>query len=106
MATKGKDQEAEKERLRRECGAWLQKQRETVGLSQAEFAKLVKFELKTFVSQVETGKRRIPQEHYHDWARALRMDTREFVATLLSYYEPITYGIIFKDRRPHGIIGG
>lgn len=102
MATEGKDQESEKDRLRKECGAWLKKHREAAGLSQREMAKLVRFDFYTFISQVENGKRRIPPEHYRDWAHALHMDVREFVATLLSYYEPVTYEIIFKDRRQSG----
>ncbi|KTQ94985.1 hypothetical protein NS226_13725 [Aureimonas ureilytica] len=102
MATAKKNHEPEKDRLRKECGAWLKKHREAAGLSQREMAKLVKFDLFTFISQVENGRRRIPPEHYHDWAQALSMDTREFVATLLFYYEPMTYEIIFKDRRQSG----
>ncbi|WP_427025558.1 hypothetical protein ACP4J4_06520 [Aureimonas ureilytica] len=64
------------------------------------------FEWKTFVSRVETGKRRIPRAHDDDRARAQRMETREFVATLLFHDEPGASTIILGDRRAHGTIGG
>lgn len=105
MESEAQDQESEKDRLRRECGAWLKQCREAVPLTQNELAALAQFQFKTFVSQVENGKRRIPPEHYRDWARALRLDTREFVAELLFYYEPTTYEIIFGNRRPQGMVG-
>ena len=98
MTAKVSEEDFEKDRLRKECGIWLKNRREAAGLSQRDLAKLAKFKLFTFVSQVECGRCRIPPEHYHDWAQALKIDVRELVATMLYYYEPTTYKIIFKNR--------
>ena len=46
--------------LRRDGGRWLKDQRERVGLSQRQLAELVGAEYYTFISQLETGRGRIP----------------------------------------------
>ena len=51
----------------------------------------------TFISQLETGRGRIPPDRYLIWAHALGIDKREFVRTLMSYYDPVTYGILFDQ---------
>ena len=56
--------------LRREAGAWLRELREKKGLSQRELATLVGAEYYTFISQLETGRGRLPPDRYRDWARA------------------------------------
>ncbi|WP_019998692.1 helix-turn-helix domain-containing protein [Aureimonas ureilytica] len=95
-------QDPERQRLREEGGAWLQKMRLEAGLSQRELAKALDVKYLSFISQIEAGRGRVPYERYLDWANALRMDPREFVATLMSYYDPITYEIIFQDPRQSG----
>lgn len=95
-------QDTDKQRLREEGGAWLKKMRLAAGLSQRELALAVDVKYLTFISQIEAGRGRVPYERYLEWATALRMDPREFVATIMSYYDPITYEIIFKDRRQSG----
>jgi transcriptional regulator with XRE-family HTH domain len=82
--------------LRREGGRWLKQRRERLGLSQRELADRVGAEYYTFISQLETGRGRIPPDRYNDWARALEMRGREFVREILRYYDPITYGILFS----------
>jgi transcriptional regulator with XRE-family HTH domain len=67
------------------------------GLSQRELSDLLGLEYYTFVSQLETGRGRIPPDRYEDWARALKVDTREFVRTLLRYYDPVTHRLLFKS---------
>jgi DNA-binding XRE family transcriptional regulator len=84
--------------LRREAGRWLREMRELKGLSQRQLAELVGTDYYTFVSQLETGRGRIPPDKYRVWAKALGLDPREFVLTLLPYYDPITFEILFKDR--------
>jgi transcriptional regulator with XRE-family HTH domain len=81
--------------LRREAGRWLRERREAVGLSQRQLAEMVGSEYYTFISQLETGRGRIPPDKFRLWAQALRIDPREFVLALLPYYDPITYEILF-----------
>jgi transcriptional regulator with XRE-family HTH domain len=90
--------------LRREAGRWLKEKRESLGLSQRQLAELVGTEYYTFISQLETGRGRIPPDKYWVWADALKLSARDFVLALLPYYDPITFEILFGGepsvRRP------
>jgi transcriptional regulator with XRE-family HTH domain len=81
--------------LRREGGQYLRKLREARGLSQRGLAELVGAEYYTFISQLESGRGRIPPHRYEAWAKALGVDHRDFVRSLLRYYDPVTYDILF-----------
>jgi len=83
------------QKLRKQAGVWLRELREKRGLSQRELAARVGGEYYTFMSQLETGRGRIPPDRYLIWAHALGIDKREFVRTLMSFYDPVTYGILF-----------
>jgi len=83
--------------LRRGAGTWLKQQREARGLSQRDLAQKVGVDYYTFISQVESGRGRIPPERYRAWAGALRIPPREFVTTLMRYYDPVTYRILFTN---------
>ncbi len=83
--------------LRRHGGRWLKEKREHAGLSQRELAERVGAEYYTFISQLETGRGRIPPDRYQVWAQALRMDARDFVRELMRFYDPVTYGILFPS---------
>jgi transcriptional regulator with XRE-family HTH domain len=83
--------------LRREAGSWLKRLREAQGLSQRDLADKVGLEYYTFVSQVESGKGRIPPDRYRAWASALGVPAREFVIRLMRNYDPVTYRILFGD---------
>jgi transcriptional regulator with XRE-family HTH domain len=83
--------------LRREAGRWLKEQRERAGLSQRQLAEAVGTEYYTFISQLETGRGRIPPDRYRAWAAALGLEARAFVVALLPYYDPITYEILFEE---------
>ncbi|WP_269715372.1 helix-turn-helix domain-containing protein [Caulobacter sp. NIBR2454] len=85
--------------LRKEGGRWLKAQREAAGLSQRQLAALVGADYYTFISQLETGRGRIPPDRYRDWAVALNVDSRDFVQELLRFYDPITYGILFEAEQ-------
>jgi transcriptional regulator with XRE-family HTH domain len=85
----------EVQKLRREGGRWLKEQRERAGLSQRRLAELVGAEYYTFISQLETGRGRIPPDRYLDWARALQIEPREFVKQIMRFYDPVTYAILF-----------
>ena len=81
--------------LRREAGRFLRELRESRGLSQRGLADLVGADYYTFISQLESGRGRIPPDRYVDWAKALDVDTKEFVKKLMKWYDPVTYNILF-----------
>jgi transcriptional regulator with XRE-family HTH domain len=81
--------------LRREGGRWLKDLRERAGLSQRDLATRVGAEYYTFISQLETGRGRIPPDRYAKWAEALGVDVRTFVRDLMRFYDPLTHDILF-----------
>jgi len=83
--------------LRQQAGRWLKQAREAAGLTQAELAERVGLRYYTFVSQVESGLGRLPIETQGAWAEALGLDPREFAQTLLRYYEPELFRLLFSD---------
>jgi transcriptional regulator with XRE-family HTH domain len=87
----------EVQELRRLGGLWLKELREKRGLSQRTLAELVGAEYYTFISQLETGRGRVPPLRYEEWASALGVPTAEFVRTVMKYYDPVTYGILFEE---------
>jgi len=85
----------EVQELRREAGRWLKQQREAAGLSQRDLAARVGAEYYTFISQLETGRGRIPPDRYEAWALALGIDPKAFVTEILRFYDPNTHRILF-----------
>ena len=81
--------------LRREAGFWLKELRERRGMSQRQLASKLGAEYYTFISQLETGRGRIPPDRYREWADALGVEPAEFVKTLMQYYDPVTHEILF-----------
>lgn len=86
--------------LRREGGRWLKEMREGAGLSQRQLAAMVGADYYTFISQLETGRGRLPPDRYRDWARALGVPEKVFVREILRFYDPITFGILFGEAEP------
>ena len=83
--------------LRNEAGLWLRDLREKRGLTQRDLAAKVGAKYYTFVSNLESGRGRIPPDRYLDWADALEIEPQEFVHRLMSYYDPVTFGILFGE---------
>ncbi|MDO9427134.1 MAG: helix-turn-helix transcriptional regulator [Methylobacterium sp.] len=83
--------------LRREGGRYVRELREAAGLTQRQLAALIKVEFYTFVSQIETGRGRIPPHSYQLWADALGVDVKDFVLDLMRFYDPVTYNILNTD---------
>ena len=81
--------------LRQQAGRWLKAAREATGLTQAELAEKVGLRYYTFVSQVESGLGRLPIETQGAWALALGLEPGDFAKTLLRYYEPELYRLLF-----------
>ena len=86
--------------LRKKAGTWLRERRIAVGLSQRELAHRVSMEYYTFISQIEAGRGRVPAERFKEWADALEMDPREFAITLMRYYDPHSFDMIFGAGDP------
>ena len=84
--------------LRRQAGRWLKQKREERGFSQRQLADRLSLDYYTFISQLETGRGRIPPERYADWAQALGMESRDFVFVLMRYYDPITFELLFPEE--------
>ena len=83
--------------LRAEAGGWLKAARESAGLTQAGLAEQVGLRYYTFVSQVESGLGRLPIETQGAWATALGLNPGEFARTLLRFYEPELFRLLFGD---------
>jgi transcriptional regulator with XRE-family HTH domain len=81
--------------LRKEAGLWLKALREKRGLSQRQMAEKVGGNYYTFISQLESGRGRIPPDRYLVWADVLDIRPDIFVKHLLRYYDPVTYSILF-----------
>ena len=88
----------EVQELRRAGGAWLRTLREKQGLSQRDLAERVGAEYYTFISQLETGRGRIPPDRYANWAAALGLEPRLFVKSLMRYYDPVTHRLLFGQE--------
>lgn len=87
----------EVQELRREGGRFLKELREKRGLSQRQLAALVGADYYTFISQLETGRGRVPPDRYRIWAEALGVDVRDFVKGLMRFYDPQTFEILFGE---------
>ncbi len=87
----------EVQELRREGGRFLRELREARGLSQRQLAGLIGADYYTFISQLEAGRGRIPPDRYRVWAEALRVDARDFVQTLMRFYDPMTHDVLFGE---------
>ena len=84
--------------LRKEAGLWLKELRERRGLSQRQMAEKVGVNYYTFISQLESGRGRIPPDRYLVWAEVLGVEPEFFVRNLLRSYDPVTYSILFGKR--------
>ena len=84
--------------MRREAGHWLRTKREALGLSQRDLAAKLDMDYYTFISQIESGRGRVPAERFVQWADALQINPRKFAKTLMMWYDPITYKLIFNEE--------
>lgn len=84
--------------LRKEAGKYVQRLRETAGITQRELAKVVGFDYYTMVSQVEVGKTRVPPDRIQAWAAAVGEDPKVFAKRLLKHYDPFMWQILFGGK--------
>jgi len=59
-------------------------------MSQRELADAVRIDCYSLISQLEHGYGYIPADRYLVWADALKVEPREFIQLLTSYYDPRT----------------
>lgn len=81
--------------LRRELGRELKARREELGLTLQEVAVAVGYDYYNYVYAVESGKGSISSERYVDWARALKLDPKQFGKRMLAAYDPWNYDLLF-----------
>ena len=86
--------------LRKEAGLWLKALREKRGLSERQMAEKVGGNYYTFISQLKSGRGRIPPDRYFVWAEVLGVEPKFFVRNLLKCYDPVTYSILFGKSKP------
>lgn len=79
-------------------GHWLRSLREEQNLSQRDLASALSLDYYTFISQLENGRGKIPTHRYVEWALALGQEPKAFVKTLLKFYEPATYSVLFEEQ--------
>jgi transcriptional regulator with XRE-family HTH domain len=91
----GKSSQAE---LRKKAGIWLRTMRCDLGLSQRELARRVNMDFYTFISQIESGRGRIPADRLRDWSKALEVDPKEFAINLMQYYDPHSFDMIYGSE--------
>jgi transcriptional regulator with XRE-family HTH domain len=82
-------------KLRQAAGSYIKQLREAARLSQRDLAKVVGLEYYTFVSQIESGRGRVPPAQMPVWAKALNVPPRDFAMNLMRFYDPISYEMIF-----------
>lgn len=75
------------DKRKRRWGSELKMLREAAGLTQEQLTKLVNQNYFTFISQVETGRARIPPADTELWARILGADTQHFAKKCVEAYE-------------------
>ena len=85
---------------KKQAGSWLREQRQKAGLSQMDLAIRLGFKYYTFISQIENGYGRVPSQSMADWAQALGLRPERFARTLLSYYDPALFRVLFKEGLP------
>lgn len=84
-------------RLRKGAGRRLRAIRENAGLSQRDLAARLGMTFYTYVSTIEHGRSTVSVQQYHAWAAALEIDVKELVLTLMPYYDPITYRLLYGE---------
>jgi transcriptional regulator with XRE-family HTH domain len=85
--------------LKKQAGLWLRLKREQLGLSQRELARRVQIDYYTFISQIESGKGKVPADRLQIWAEALEVEPSAFAKKLMGYYDPHTYNMIFGGQK-------
>ena len=83
-------------RLRKEAGAMLKALRKSAGKTQKDVAKELGLEYYTLISQVESGRTRLPPAQMEAYAKALGVPAKVLARDTMKYYDPVTFSLIFE----------
>lgn len=86
--------------MRKLAGSYIKGLRTDAGLTQAQVAKALGYEYYTMISQIESGKARIPSEDIETWATILAVDKATLAKNLLKFMDPSLYHAIFGGTHP------
>lgn len=77
--------------LRGRFGAWLKAKREEAGLTQLDVAVVLDYAYSVAVSQIERGATALPAHDLKLWAKALRINQKEFGKQYAYHCHPFLY---------------
>ncbi len=82
-------------KLRQRGGAWFQNKRQSLGLTQLDVSKRLGYDYYTFVAQIESGKGKLPEEHYETVAKLFKMSPQDFAKKQLVFYFPSIFKCLY-----------
>lgn len=89
-------------RARQEAGKLIRSLRESSGLSQRDLAKAAGVEYYTFISQIESGRGRVPPLQMKAFAKAFNIPEPYFAKMMMKYYDPVTFDMLFGGESAGG----
>jgi transcriptional regulator with XRE-family HTH domain len=84
---------------RKDAGAWLKKLRKDAGVTQLDVARACGYEYVTFISQIESGKGRIPPDKYETFAKVYNADPKWFAENYLRFTDPYMFKLLFGSNK-------
>lgn len=84
--------------LRKLAGAMLKEMRLAVEKTQRDVSNDCGFEYYTMISQIESGKVRVPPNVLALYARSLKVSPKFLAKELLKFYDPFTYEVLYTDK--------
>lgn len=86
-------------RLRKKAGEILRHMRISIGKTQRDVAADLELDYYTMISQIESGKGRVPPTQIEAYAKSLKVEPRELAIRLMEFYDPINYDLIFNAQQ-------
>lgn len=84
--------------LKLELGRYIRDLRTRRGMTQADLAKALGMTFYTAISAIEVGRNTVPPERYLDFAKALGVNPKTFMKTVLRLTNPWAFAILFTDQ--------
>ncbi|WP_336488255.1 helix-turn-helix domain-containing protein [Methylobacterium nigriterrae] len=72
--------------------------REKAGYSQRTFSAEIGSPTYAFVSQIETGRGRVPPDQIRVWANVYGIEARKFLQMIMRFYDPETFAVLFDEE--------
>ncbi len=86
--------------MRKRAGAYVRGLRQDARLTQQQVARALGYDYYTMISQIESGRCRVPPEDYAAWAQILGVPLAEFAGKMLAFVDPFTHHAIFGGEHP------